>query len=85
MSQSSARSANNQQQNADEVTINGTVYTRRANVTYRISKHGNLPAAGSLVDGGANGGLFGDDSRFSNMLNMLLWMLQASTILRYWV
>ena len=31
------------------------------NVTYRISKHGNLNAAGSLVDGGANGGLFGED------------------------
>ena len=43
------------------MTINGTVYTHHANITYYIGKHGNLNAAGSLVDGRANGGLFGED------------------------
>ena len=64
MSQASACSNSTQQQNhqhGDEVTINGTVYTHHANITHHISKHGNLNAAGGLVDGGANGGLFGKD------------------------
>ena len=31
------------------------------NVTYHVSKHGNRTVAGSLVDGGMNGGLCGED------------------------
>ena len=64
MTQAGARSANaTRQQPNDEVTINGTVY-RRANVTYRVScKEGTLKEAGGLVDGGANGGVLGEDVR----------------------
>ena len=63
MSAASARSANaGAQRQNDDITINGTVY-RRANVTYRVSKNGSLRELGALIDGGANGGVIGDDAR----------------------
>jgi hypothetical protein len=59
MSNSTNRSS--QGNDSDSVTINGVNY-RRANVTYRITQSSiNEAEMGSLVDGGANGGLFGDD------------------------
>ncbi|MDJ0828176.1 MAG: reverse transcriptase domain-containing protein, partial [Rhodobacter sp.] len=45
----------------DTLTINGTTY-RQVNVTYRVQQ-GQVSAPGALVDGGANGGLAGDDVR----------------------
>ena len=54
--------ATNASQQTDTVTINGTTY-RRANVSYRISNHGGQNTRGGLVDGGANGGVLGDDVR----------------------
>ena len=49
-------------QQPDTLSMNGTIY-RRANVTYRISNHGGDSPKGSLVDGGANGGVNGEDTR----------------------
>ena len=66
LSNASARSANaTQQQQTDEITVNGSVY-RRANMaqaTYRISTVDTLIPKGALVDGGANGGMNGEDCR----------------------
>jgi hypothetical protein len=46
-----------------EVIVNGVRYTRNANVSYRMSKHEKkAQVEGSLMDGGANGGLIGSDA-----------------------
>ena len=66
MTNASARSANasqaNRQLDNETITVDGTIY-RRANVSYRISQQGGQKALGSLVDGGANGGVCGSDAR----------------------
>ena len=48
----------------DSITINGVTY-RRANLThrYRVNDTHAAPVHGSLIDGGANGGLVGSDAR----------------------
>eukprot|EP00977_Amphora_coffeiformis_P024557 scaffold16206_cov113-Amphora_coffeaeformis.AAC.1 len=61
VSNASARSANNVSTNEQEVMFNGRRY--RLAVTYRISQADQRDTRGSLVDGGANGGMFGDDVR----------------------
>ena len=64
MSSASARSANvSTGARQDEVTINGTTYRSVNNTArYRISQQGSdNKARGSLIDGGANGGLLGSD------------------------
>eukprot|EP00977_Amphora_coffeiformis_P024461 scaffold15918_cov194-Amphora_coffeaeformis.AAC.1 len=61
VSNASARSANNFSTNEQEVMCNGRHY--RLAVTYRISQADQRDTRGSLVDGGANGGMFGDDVR----------------------
>ena len=67
MSNAAARSGDSQA--ADSITINGTVY-RQANVLrYRVSQHERDDARGSLVDGGANGGLLGNDVKISYICN----------------
>ena len=67
MSQASQRAANAQtRQNTDELTVDGTVYRRvnKMHMKYRVSlKGGDEDPDGGLVDGGANGGLCGDDAR----------------------
>ena len=64
LSQATQRSTNAGQQargDGETVTINGTQY-RRANVTYRVSqRESTIEMTGTLVDGGANGGVFGED------------------------
>ena len=63
MSQSSQRSLNASQRGDDEITLDGSTY-RRINITYRVTNKGTNPDQhGALVDGGANGGLLGDDVR----------------------
>ena len=66
MSSTSAWSANaSNGARQDEVTINGTTY-RSVNtaVRYRISQQASdIKTRGSLIDGGANGGLLGEDVR----------------------
>ena len=63
LSQASRRSANAQQrEDADEITVNGTVY-RRANVTRRVNQNSPHLERGALIDGGANGGVLGNDAR----------------------
>eukprot|EP00977_Amphora_coffeiformis_P023415 scaffold13324_cov221-Amphora_coffeaeformis.AAC.1 len=61
VSNASARSANNVSTNEQEVMFNGHRY--RLAVTYRISQADQRDTRGSLVDGRANGGMFGDDVR----------------------
>ena len=51
---------------ADSITVNGVTYTRQVNSTIFYSVHesaSSCPVAGSLIDGGANGGLLGSDAR----------------------
>ena len=57
----SANASNGARQ--EEITVNGTTYhSVNAAVRYRISQQANnVKARGALVDGGANGGLLGDD------------------------
>ena len=66
MSSESARSANaSNGARQDEVMINGTTY-RAVNTTVRCrigQQASDAKARGSLVDGGANGGLLGEDVR----------------------
>eukprot|EP00977_Amphora_coffeiformis_P014635 scaffold4144_cov147-Amphora_coffeaeformis.AAC.2 len=61
VSNASARSANSVSTNEQEVMFNGRWY--QLAVTYRISQADQRDTRGSLVDGGANGGMFGDDVR----------------------
>eukprot|EP00977_Amphora_coffeiformis_P023640 scaffold13888_cov137-Amphora_coffeaeformis.AAC.1 len=61
VSNASARSANNVSTKEQEVMFNGRRY--RLAVTYRISQADQRDTRGSLVDGSANGGMFGDDVR----------------------
>eukprot|EP00977_Amphora_coffeiformis_P027069 scaffold32849_cov108-Amphora_coffeaeformis.AAC.1 len=61
VSNASTRSANNVSTNEQEVMFNGRRY--QLAVTYRISQADERDTRGSLVDGGANGGMFGDDVR----------------------
>ena len=58
MSNASQRSTT---QADDEFTINGSTYRRVNNLRYRVHQRSQDVVAGSLVDGGANGGLLGDD------------------------
>ena len=51
-----------QQQPRTEVQINGVTYVVNQHVTYNV-KQGDSQATSSLIDGGANGGLAGDDMR----------------------
>jgi hypothetical protein len=52
-----------QQGQQDEITVNGATYCL-VNVTYQISQFSSAQQQrGSLIDGGANGGLLGDDVR----------------------
>ena len=61
----STASARAQPSSSDSITVNGVTYHRSANVTHldRVHSAGiDDPAPGALVDGGANGGLLGDDA-----------------------
>ena len=64
MSKAAQRSSSTPSQSDDSITINGVTYHRSASATmvYRVHE---LSAAhsDSLIDGGANGGLLGDDAR----------------------
>ena len=57
MSQSSQRQGNND----EEVTVNGSTHRRINNLRHRVNQKASDIVEGSLVDGGANGGLLGDD------------------------
>ena len=66
MSSASAWSANaSHGARQDEITVNGTTYhSVNATVRCHISQQGNdNKSCGVLIDGGANGGLLGDDVR----------------------
>ena len=51
-----------QQQPRTEVQINGVTYVVKQHVTYNV-KQVDCQTNGSLIDGGANGGLVGEDMR----------------------
>ena len=83
MSSASTRSANaSNGAHQDEITVNGTTYhSVNATVQCCISQQANdNKARGTLIDGGANGGLLGDDVRvlehvlngFVNITGMLV-------------
>ena len=66
MSSASAQSSNaSNGARQDEITVNGTTYRSvNATVRYRISQQANNnKSRGALIDGGANGGLLGNDVR----------------------
>ena len=78
MSSASARSANaSTGARQDEVTINGTTHRSANNaVRHRIGQHGSdNKAHGSLIDGGANGGLLGSDVRILNTFRIATLVL----------
>ena len=50
------------------MVFNGSIY-RKVNVTYRVSKHKSDSQGYSLVDRGANGGVFGNDVRIIEKTN----------------
>eukprot|EP00977_Amphora_coffeiformis_P021002 scaffold8713_cov125-Amphora_coffeaeformis.AAC.1 len=61
VSNASARSANSVSTNEQEIMFNGCRY--QLAVTYCISQANQRDTRGSLVDGGANGRMFGDNVR----------------------
>jgi hypothetical protein len=51
---------------SQQVTFNGATYqriTNATNVSYRVNNSSRCPQSGSLIDGGANGGMSGNDVR----------------------
>jgi Reverse transcriptase (RNA-dependent DNA polymerase) len=66
LSARAARSTNDDSATAQQVTVNGHTYqriTNAANVKYHVNQSSVMSHKGSLIDGGANGGMSGSDVR----------------------